>query len=75
MRVRKVASPVASPAQVLVRYVCGAYITATLGGQRCSSTNSAGYAALGLARKLWPAAVTHQVEQVAADGLRVGETV
>ena len=66
---------ISPPVDVLVRYASGAYITATLRGQRCSSTHSAEQAALGLARKLWPAAAGHQVAQVAAEGLRVGETV
>lgn len=69
------AVPIAAPAEVLVRCAGGAYLTATLDGQRCSSTHSAEQAALGLARKRWPAAVGHQVAQVAAEGLREGETV
>lgn len=63
------------PIEVRVRYASGAYVTATLGGQRCSSTHSAEQAALGLARKLWPFAEGHQAQEMTEKGLPPGESV
>lgn len=66
--------PVASPVDVRVREYCGAYVTATVAGQRCSCTNSATFAALGLARKLWPGTAPLYANRLPAKGMKAGES-
>lgn len=65
---------VQSPIDVRVRYSCGAYVTATVAGQRASSTSSAQQAVMVLAGKLWPAGA-HTSHSLSAEGLRAGESL
>lgn len=67
-------NPVQSPLDVRVRYSCGAYVTATVAGQRASSTSSAQQAVMVLAAKLWPGGA-HTSHSLSAKGLRAGESM